>query len=109
MRIGPKINIGRSPVNRKPTKLYTLARQTGASPYGSKENWKKLGKACKQKAKYICSGCGENFSKRRHLLHPHHKVSVFKGGSNTLDNLVCLCKDCHEKEHAHMSKRKKRK
>ena len=31
--------------------------------------------------------------------HYHHVVPKSKGGSNTIDNIVGLCKDCHHKVH----------
>lgn len=37
-------------------------------------------------------GCTDN-------LHVHHIVEKSKGGSNALDNLITLCKECHAEEH----------
>lgn len=34
-----------------------------------------------------------------HIAHIHHIVPVEEGGSGDLDNLVCLCPNCHETVH----------
>lgn len=28
---------------------------------------------------------------------PHHVIKVSQGGSDTLDNMICLCTYCHDK------------
>ena len=30
---------------------------------------------------------------------PHHVIKRSQGGSDTMDNLITLCTDCHTKEH----------
>lgn len=42
-----------------------------------------------------CSRC---FSTSKEL-HVHHKVPLSRGGTNKIENLVLLCKDCHSEEH----------
>lgn len=42
-----------------------------------------------------CKSCG-NFSDE---IHKHHIVPRSRGGSNSPDNLVSLCVDCHGKAH----------
>lgn len=32
-------------------------------------------------------------------LEKHHKVPLYKGGTNDLDNIVVLCNSCHKEEH----------
>ena len=44
---------------------------------------------------YTCQICGKTEGK----LEVHHIVFKSNGGSDRMDNLVCLCKDCHEKIH----------
>ena len=44
---------------------------------------------------YACQVCGKTEGK----LEVHHVVFKNNGGSDRMDNLVCLCKDCHEKIH----------
>ena len=44
---------------------------------------------------YTCQICGKTELK----LEVHHIVFKSNGGSDRMDNLVCLCKDCHEKIH----------
>lgn len=46
-----------------------------------------------------CADCGKSFEK----LTIHHKVPQSEGGTNTFENLVGLCVDCHRKRHGHFS------
>lgn len=34
----------------------------------------------------------------------HHIIFRSAGGTNNLDNLVCLCRSCHQQAHGHKSK-----
>ena len=43
---------------------------------------------------FTCQKCG-----RHTLAPPHHIIKRSQGGSDTMDNLVTLCMDCHEREH----------
>lgn len=43
-----------------------------------------------------CAKCGINKN-----LTVHHKIELSLGGSNTLDNLELLCRNCHEAIHEH--------
>ena len=43
----------------------------------------------------VCSKCGKLV--RRDELEAGHRIPLKDGGTNTIDNLVCLCKDCHKK------------
>ena len=45
---------------------------------------------------YTCQICGEKDSK----LEVHHIQFRSKGGSNMMDNLVTLCRDCHKQIHS---------
>lgn len=51
-----------------------------------------------EKFNYICQSCG----KRGGELHAHHLVPVFADESLAyeFDNLVSICKDCHEQIHS---------
>ncbi len=33
------------------------------------------------------------------VLHIHHKIPISKGGSHKADNLIVLCKTCHQSKH----------
>lgn len=33
------------------------------------------------------------------VLEMHHKIPLSLGGLNTLDNGICLCRQCHKKAH----------
>lgn len=67
---------------------------------GYPADWdEKRRKACKI-AKGTCSYCFE----KGLTLHTHHMIPLSKGGSNELNNLVCICIKCHSVLHPHNSK-----
>lgn len=43
---------------------------------------------------FKCKKCG-----RRDTLHVHHVEFRSQGGADSMDNLVTLCFQCHEKVH----------
>lgn len=47
---------------------------------------------------YICQCCKKN-SKKNIELHIHHIVFRSNGGTDTKNNLITLCKPCHDKLH----------
>jgi 5-methylcytosine-specific restriction endonuclease McrA len=57
-----------------------------------------------ERDQYECSHCGitqsEHQRKFRHGLHVHHIVPRCKGGSNYVENLLTLCRDCHTAVHS---------
>lgn len=57
----------------------------------------------KRRAKGICQLCGEKAPFLNEdgapYLECHHIVWVSKGGSDTIDNTVALCPNCHRKMH----------
>lgn len=48
-----------------------------------------------KRAGWECEECGE----REDELDVHHKIPIVQGGLHSPDNLICLCRDCHEKAH----------
>jgi 5-methylcytosine-specific restriction endonuclease McrA len=53
-----------------------------------------------QRDQHRCQKCGATRDTTRLLLH--HMAPTRHGGSNTQDNLVLLCEQCHKKEHRNM-------
>ena len=60
-------------------------------------DWDSTRKSVYTRAGHQCEQCGSSGK-----LHAHHKVSLSKGGSNSLSNLKCLCESCHSNKHPHM-------
>lgn len=54
-------------------------------------------KAIETARKNFCQVCGKYQEKG---LHVHHRKTKGSGGSDTEENLVCLCHECHTKVHA---------
>lgn len=44
------------------------------------------------KAKRKCQECKNKFT---HPLRIHHKIPVSQGGTNTRENLMAVCNECH--------------
>ena len=78
-------------------------KKVKSNNYGPR--WEFQQKLCKRQANYRCEGCGWVPRSRyeRRYLHAHHRISRNQGGTDTQDNLICLCEKCHQKEHPHMS------
>jgi len=53
-----------------------------------------------QRANGRCYGCFRPVAMKRGDWACHHVMPVSKGGTNALDNLVCLCVECHQFVHA---------
>ncbi len=62
------------------------------------ENWDNLRKAIYRRDKWRCQKCGI----KNVQLHAHHQVPLSMGGSNDMENLTTLCRDCHIDNHPHM-------
>ena len=56
------------------------------------------------KKKYVASmqdwKCGQCNKKLKHTFEVDHKIRLDNGGSNHVDNLVALCRDCHGRKTA---------
>lgn len=52
-----------------------------------------------RKTIYLRSNCCCEFCSQNKFLQLHHKVKVEHGGKNTAENLLLLCRNCHQKEH----------
>ncbi|WEL29828.1 HNH endonuclease [Haloferax volcanii] len=62
--------------------------------------WHRVKKQILKRDQYRCQNCGMNESEWRGVdLHVHHIKAVDDGGSNRLENLVALCKRCHNAAH----------
>lgn len=61
-------------------------------------NWDTLRRQVYARAGYRCQNCGQGNTQ----LHAHHIVPLFRGGTNALTNLACLCDPCHRRIHPHM-------
>jgi 5-methylcytosine-specific restriction endonuclease McrA len=60
-------------------------------------DWSVRRRAILTRAEGECEACGEY----EDTLDIHHKTSISKGGTHSFNNLICLCRKCHEEEHEH--------
>jgi hypothetical protein len=74
-------------------------KQARVSSYSPKypENWNEIRKEVLKRDGNRCANCGSKVN-----LHIHHIVSLKDHGSNNIDNLKTVCKNCHEKIHPFM-------
>lgn len=56
--------------------------------------WRQRRRKVLERDGYRCRGCG-----RAGPLQIHHRTALEDGGSEEPDNLVALCRDCHQLEH----------
>lgn len=61
------------------------------------DDWDQLKQIIINMADKECESCGED----QKPLHVHHKRELSTGGSNSLENLICICEDCHKEIHGH--------
>ena len=64
--------------------------------HGGGEGFYNVKSAVLSRDNYTCQICGANDAK----FEVHHVIFRSEGGSNRMDNLVTLCKECHGKVHA---------
>ena len=60
----------------------------------SKRSWSDLRQIILEKYHYNCSICGSNEE-----IDVHHKIPIKDGGTNEIENLIAVCRNCHEKLH----------
>ena len=59
--------------------------------------WRKARIAVLDRDKHVCRACGS-----KHGLDVHHVVMRSLGGSDEAENLIALCRDCHQSVHGHV-------
>lgn len=62
---------------------------------GYGEDWEDLRKAVLERDDHTCQRCREE----RGPLQVHHIIPRSQGGSDTLENLITLCRPCHAVQH----------
>jgi 5-methylcytosine-specific restriction endonuclease McrA len=68
----------------------------GRFPYFG-PNWYAQRREARERDGGICRDCGKTEAQNGRQLHVHHIQPREEGGSNDLENLVCLCSSCHLK------------
>lgn len=67
---------------------------------GYPQNWDEIRNRVYQRDGYECQNCGIKGGRDGNAeLHAHHIVPKASGGSHSEQNLVTLCKDCHNAIH----------
>lgn len=66
--------------------------------FGEQERsyWWKLSKQVRARDRDQCFLC------KAPATEVHHITPLSRGGSNTLANLACICKPCHDRRHNHL-------
>jgi len=76
-----------------------MARAFAKSFYHSKE-WAKVREAALIRDGYICARCGRVADDVHHIIHLTPENIGDPRVTMSLDNLECLCRECHMREHA---------
>lgn len=63
----------------------------------NKGSFKKKRRKIKERCNYTCQKCMNQYNSR--FLSAHHIQKVSDGGTDSIQNLVCLCLQCHEIWH----------
>ena len=75
---------------------YALRRAMKSEP------WDSLARSVYERDGYECQSCGETFELGEGKLDAHHIVPVRAGGQSIKDNLISLCKGCHNTTEAYL-------
>ncbi len=63
-------------------------------------DWNTRRKSVYRRDNYTCKNCGRRGGSYGSIeLHAHHVVPKHKGGTDNIDNLQTVCKECHEAIH----------
>lgn len=60
---------------------------------------RRLATECKARAGWKCEECGSRYRIEAHHVEPLAKKVYQVHIGVTVDNLVCLCYDCHQRRH----------
>lgn len=78
--------------------------ETGPSNIGlGRTEWIEIRKLVKERDEYRCTECGKPATVTQ--LDVHHREALKDGGTHNPDNLVTLCRDCHEKTPSYGQKK----
>ena len=58
--------------------------------------YKKMLPGYAKRFRYTCQACGRRFSVQSNVLSIHHIIPRREGGTDDFDNLILLCKPCHD-------------
>ena len=61
-------------------------------------NWGELRLKVLTRDNFTCRRCGANL-RGVFYREVHHIIPLSRGGSNSISNLISLCKSCHDKQH----------
>ena len=69
-------------------------------------HWKDLSRMVRERDGWVCHRCGWHaVGRNRYFLHAHHIVPRGRGGTDTPDNLISLCLECHAEQPGHQRMR----
>jgi len=75
------------------------SRFSGEEDAAYTDDWQMISAKYRAGKNYTCEYCGVDLSKKKQLLHTHHKSGVKT--NNKIANLQALCIDCHRKQANH--------
>ena len=67
----------------------------------SRYKWKKRVAEVMERDGHKCRMCGTS----RGLADVHHIIKRSQGGTDEMDNLILLCRNCHNKQHGQVQLR----
>lgn len=81
-----------------------IQRETYNSHNGmsTKGGWWTVHKKVEQRSGGRCEARVNGARCGTKAVEVHHIVSLSRGGTNSLINLIHLCKGCHDRRHAHL-------
>ena len=75
---------------------YIDGRSKSLSPGRYVDDWDAIRLVVYRRDKFTCQDCGSLMKGSKEAFHVHHKIPFLVSKDNSLDNLITLCKGCHE-------------
>ncbi len=63
--------------------------------------WSRHSEKRREFDKYTCQDCGKKQSDMKQKLDVHYIIDYKNGGTNNIENLISLCRSCHNKRRGH--------
>lgn len=92
------------PVAGTPSDTTKQSSTSHESASGYPDDWELRRQGVFERDDWTCQSCDVESGPTAGVeLHAHHIEPIADGGSDELENLLTLCKDCHRKLHGHIA------
>jgi 5-methylcytosine-specific restriction endonuclease McrA len=89
---------------RRKDGVATIRRETYSTVNGftKKDGWWTIRKKVEERSGNRCEARKNGVRCNAPGNEVHHIIALSKGGTNSMSNLLMLCRDCHDRRHNHL-------